>query len=182
VSREKVAADQCLAEIGCNSWRHDVHTTLQGQKKGSRMFDLIRRRITNPLVAGASAVALIVAPAVLYADASAPGVNRPKAVKKMRAKPRAKVKPRAAARPVVQQPAPEPVVETVYTPPPEPAPVPMPEPAPAPVAAAPVEAPAAPVATSGGGGSGLIIALVAAAAVAGGILLADGGNDSPTSP
>jgi hypothetical protein len=123
----------------------------------------------------ATALSIMVAPAVIYADASNPAVDRPKVMKK---KARAKVQRpvRAQAKPQMQ--APEPVQEVVTVA--EPAPVPMPEPvaAPEPVAVAQQSAPVtqAPVVAKSGGNS--LLGFGIAAVIAGIVVAVDSGKSS----
>lgn len=146
---------------------------------------VMKSKFAKPAMMVSTALSLIIAPAILYADASAPGIDRPKMMKK---KPHARVKAKArmakpmmkkepmaepmAEKPAMVEPAPEPAPaapEPVAVAAPEPAPVPAPEPAPQPVAAAPR-----------GGGSTIWLALGAAAAIAAGVIIAsDGGSKSP---
>ncbi len=136
-----------------------------------------------------TAVGLLLAPIALYADASAPWVNKTHAVKKHKVKHvmhkrkkavrsvRRAPRPQAAPEPTYTPPpaAPEPVYtpppappEPVYTPPPAPEPVPTP-PAPTPVAAAP----------AGGGGLPILAILGGLAAIGGIVAVATGGSTSP---
>lgn len=135
------------------------------------------KRLKNILIAS-TAFSLIAAPVVIYADASAPGIDRPKMMKK---KPRAKVKARARAQAKPQMQAPEPmqeVVQEVAQPIPEAVPVPEPVAA---VVPEPVPTPTAPVAAvKSGGGAGWLLGLGAAAAVAAGIIVASDGQSSPS--
>jgi hypothetical protein len=136
---------------------------------------------TAKIMGGTVALAVVGVPVAVLADASNP-IYVPR--KKAKAKPKARVakaKPRAVVKPMAQPPVMEAPVYTpppapVYTPPPPPPPAPVYTPPP-PVAPAPV---AAPVAAQGG--NGWIFGLLGAAAVVGGIVLASGGDDSPTSP
>ncbi len=133
------------------------------------------KRLKQMLIAS-TAFSLIAAPVVIYADASAPGIDRPKMMKK---KPRARVKARAEAKPQMQAPKPmqEPVQEVAQE---VPQPVAVPEPV-AQVAEVAQPAPAtaaAPVVKSGG--ANWLLGVAAAAAVAAGIILAADGQSSPS--
>ncbi len=135
------------------------------------------------IIGGTVALSVVGVPVAVLADASNP-IYVPKKKAAAKAKPKARVakaKPRAVAKPVAQPPMIEAPVYTptpapVYTPAPPPPPAPVYTPPP-PVAPAPV---AAPVAAKGG--NGWLLGLLGAAAVVGGIVLASGGDDSPTSP
>lgn len=129
------------------------------------------------MLIASTAFSLIAAPVVIYADASAPGIDRPKMMKK---KPRAKVKARARAqaKPQMQEARPmmeKPMQEVVQQ-----APTPEPVAAPEPVAQVAEAAPAAPAPVVKSGGSNWLLGVAAAAAVAAGIVLAADGQSSPS--
>lgn len=145
-------------------------------------MSILPAKLSSKILAAVAATSLVATPVIVFADASAPWVN--KAVKKKPAVKKAA--PRKRARPVARTRAPapvqQPVVETVQTPVYE-APVPQPEVVPvaeAPAPVAPQPAPAAPVAEVKSG-SGWLYGLLGAAAVAG-LIVAVAGDGSPASP
>lgn len=132
------------------------------------------------MLIASTAFSLIAAPVVIYADASAPGIDRPKMMKK---KPRAKVKARARAqaKPQMQEAKPmmEKPMQEVVQQAPTPEPVAAPEPV-AQVAEAVPAAPAAPAPVVKSGGANWLLGVAAAAAVAAGVILATDGQSSPS--
>jgi hypothetical protein len=147
-------------------------------------MSILPTKFSSKILAAVAATSLVATPVIVFADASAPWVN--KAVKKKPAVKKAA--PRKRARPVARTRAPapveQPVVETVQAPVYE-APVPAPQPEVVPVAEAPAPvapqpAPAAPVAEAKSG-SGWLYGLLGAAAVAG-LIVAVAGDGSPASP
>jgi hypothetical protein len=161
----------------------------------------VSKTMIGKKIAGAlTALGIVLAPVALYADASAPWVNKPRVMKKKAVKAVRKRKAavrsvrRAPARRVARampRPQPEPAVvempapmpEPVYTPPPVPEAPPVAVSVPEPVA--PVSVPSAPtpsVATapaSSGGGFPILAVVGALAAIGGIVAVASGGSDSP---
>jgi hypothetical protein len=143
--------------------------------KGSQIMIIKKKfRVSRPFIIASTIISLVATPAILMADASAPGAVKAKMHHRAKARPHARAKSRAMAKPQMQAPAPEmaEVAQPVYTPPPEPAP-------PAPVAEAapaPAPAPAAPVAVAKSGGGTLLAVVGAAAVIAGIVALSSGGN------
>ena len=142
-------------------------------------MSILPAKLSSKILAAVAATSLVATPVIVFADASAPWVN--KAVKKKPAVKKAA--PRKRARPVARTRAPapvqQPVVETVQTPVYE-APVPQPEVVPVAEAPAPVAPQPAPVAEVKSG-SGWLYGLLGAAAVAG-LIVAVAGDGSPASP
>lgn len=136
------------------------------------------KRLKQMLIAS-TAFSLIAAPVVIYADASAPGIDRPKMMKK---KPRAKVKARARAQAKPQMQEAKPMMEKPMQEVVQQAPTPEPVAAPEPVAqvAEAVPAPAAPAPVVKSGGANWLLGVAAAAAVAAGVILATDGQSSPS--
>jgi hypothetical protein len=139
------------------------------------MYAHLKSSVAKTAVIATTILSLIAAPAIVYADASAPMAMKHKGHKHhARMKPHARHK--AVARRAPAEPAPQQVAEVpqqpVYTPPPEPTPAPAPV-AEAPPAPAPTPAPAPVVAHSG---SSWLLPLLGVAAVAGGIIAATTGK------
>ena len=131
------------------------------------------------IIVSATAMSIMVAPAIIYADASAPGIDRPQAIKK---KPRVKAQraARTQARPQMQTP--EPVQEVVTLPEPAPAPLPEPVAIPEPVAVASQPAPAVTAPLSVKSGSNVALIGLGVAAVIAGIVVAVDSGKTPASP
>ena len=139
-------------------------------------IEFLKSKRLKQILIASTAFSMIAAPVVIYADASAPGIDRPKMMKK---KPRAKVKARARAQAKPQMQAPKPMQEIAQEVAPAiPEPVAVPEPVAQVVEAVPAPAAPAPVVKSGG--SNWLLGVAAAAAVAAGIILATDGQSSPS--